>query len=398
MSSFHFKGSISASKSILNRLLVIRSYAPDLVIEGNSKADDVMKMKSALAHLEKGEPADCGSAGTTLRFLALRASRMPGTHHLAGTLRLFERPQTETARILEQLGCEVQFGPQRLTIRSKGWQPRSNMVVVDRSVSSQFASAVFLNAWNLEHDLSVRFSGDQVSESYLQMTLALVNLVGLDVRKIDNETYLIPAGRQPRAMAISAELDVSSAFAVAALAIAGRGEAVFENWPDQSLQADATFPQILAKLGCDIDRSERNLCVALKPESVLRPIDWDLGTSPDLFPVLAVLCGFAEGRSRLYGAPHLVHKESSRIEKSAELLRMMGRKTRNIPGGLEIDGSAQALSRGDVRKYDTDHDHRLAMAAAVARSAGLNVEIADPQVVTKSFPEFWTILEQGVAN
>jgi 3-phosphoshikimate 1-carboxyvinyltransferase len=113
--------------------------------------------------------------------------------------------------------------------------------------------------------------------------------------------------------------------------------------------------------------------------------------------VLATLCAFAEGKSILFGAPHLAHKESSRIEKIAEILRIAGRRCKVISGGLEIEGSARLTNsaRMDLTPYSTDHDHRLAMAAAVAQAGGVPLQIRGPEVVSKSFPEYWTCLAQG---
>ena len=398
MKPFHFKGVLSASKSILNRLLVIQSFSPSLEVVGESTADDVLKMKSALRQLLKGEPADCGSAGTTLRFLALRASRLPGTHHLSGSLRLFERPHEEISRLLAQLGCEAEIRLQRLTVRGTNWTHRVPEIVVDHSISSQFASALFLNAWNLPFDLRVKFEGVAVSEPYLQMTFELVKTAGMQLEITEPHVVVVKAGAQVSIQKLTAEIDVSSAFAVAALAAVSGGEAQIENWPQvgtRSLQPDAGFTNILARMGCRVQEAQ-TLLVNGPLNGALLAADCDLKECPDLFPVLAVLCAMADGTSRLFGAPHLAHKESDRIAKTAELVKALGRRARAIEGGLEIEGRS-LLRAPFVRAihFDTDHDHRLAMAAAVAKAAGAQIELTDRNVVTKSFPGFWEIFEKG---
>src|ERR1700722_19543828 len=95
-----FLGPIPASKSLLNRALIIRDYFPSLRLRGDSDCEDVRHMRTALQALAVGQPIDCGDGGTVLRFLALRASRLPGEHRLTGSPRLFSRPQEELARIL----------------------------------------------------------------------------------------------------------------------------------------------------------------------------------------------------------------------------------------------------------------------------------------------------------
>ncbi len=421
---FLFRGKIPASKSILNRLLILNSFDPLFEVGGESVADDVVKMKYALAailsgdkdqHNMHGVTADCGAAGTTLRFLALRASRIPGTHHLTGTLRLFERPQDELVRLIAQLGCTAELGPQRLTIRGAGWSFGEHGVEIDRSVSSQFASALLLSAWDLPMDLHIRFAGELVSDSYFTMTKELVRRAGMKFVEPSPRELIVRAFSRIQPQQVQAESDLSSAFAVAALAVAVGGSAEILDWPSQSLQPDRVFIDILRAMGVDleekIEMQGRSLHVSSRLTATLAPIEWDLKEAPDLFPVLSVLCALANGRSRLFGAPHLAHKESNRIIKSAELVEMVGGVARVIAGGLEIDGSMQKRSLSgetsprassqsnednifsliNKKSFSTDHDHRLAMAAAVACAAGAPIEILEPQVVNKSFPEFWNI-------
>lgn len=387
MTSFDYRGRIPGSKSILNRALILQSFSPLIEVLDDSQADDVVKMKSALRQLANGEVADCGAAGTTFRFIAFRASRMKGTHDLTGSPRLFERPQSEIARVLSQLGCEVSFGSQRVTIRSEGWQWPSEGVTIDQGISSQFASALILSAWNLSEDLKIRLAGESVSAGYLQMTLDLVAKAGMRWVRTDANTIVIPAGAELTAKRFAVESDLSSAFAVAALA-AVKGRAVLLDWPETSLQPDSVFVSVLERMGVRIERRSGELFIE-KPREPLGPIEFDLRHSPDLFPILSVLCGLARGRSRLVGAPHLIHKESDRVAKSAELLQKMNRRTTAIPGGLEIEGRPEVTSH--TFEYDPDHDHRLAMAGAVARAAGFRIQILRPEVVNKSFPEFWEI-------
>ncbi|MGE3388352.1 MAG: 3-phosphoshikimate 1-carboxyvinyltransferase, partial [Bdellovibrionales bacterium] len=122
MSGFSFVGALPSSKSLFNRALLVQSFAPHLRLVGHSQADDVEAMRRALQQMKSHLPIDCGSAGTVLRFMALRAAREPGRHHLYGSKRLFERPQQELNKILSQLGCEVELTEEHLKLRSWGWK------------------------------------------------------------------------------------------------------------------------------------------------------------------------------------------------------------------------------------------------------------------------------------
>src|SRR5215469_7307474 len=97
-----FIGHVPASKSILNRALILQSFEPDLKIYGVSDSDDVVKMKAGIKALKDQAMIDCGEGGTVLRFLALRASREKGRHKLTGSARLINRPQGELVKILSE--------------------------------------------------------------------------------------------------------------------------------------------------------------------------------------------------------------------------------------------------------------------------------------------------------
>ena len=389
---FTFSGEVPASKSMLNRLRVIQSHTNpgDYRIQGDSDARDVIHMKAGLEALRRGEIADCGEGGTVLRFLAFRASRLPGRHGLTGSPRLFSRPLGPLLAILEHLGVKARFSrPEApsLVIESDGGWSCTEPVPVDRSRSSQFASGILLNAWNLPSPLTLEFTGTAVSQAYLDMTRVLVERSGLELGAVDSGLH-IAAGQGVKPGTYRAEPDLSSSFSLAAAAVvAGRAE--FLHFPGESLQPDRVFVDILRAMVVAVDHAGEVLTVERAER--LRPVDWNLGDSPDLFPVLAVLAALAEGQSRLHGAPHLGHKESDRIQKTAELLQAMGRTFQHLDGGLLIEGEGLKVKGAPVT-FDPDQDHRLAMAAGVARKAGFPIRVMDPGVVKKSFPGFWSCI------
>ncbi len=131
-SGFSFRGRIPPSKSSMNRWLCVGSYARQFQIEGDSRCDDVVKMRSALAALLRGDDADCGAAGTVLRFLAFRASRLPGRHVLRGSSRLFSRPQSELVNVLSKLGVRTELLSDRIVVESAGWRDPGAEISVDR--------------------------------------------------------------------------------------------------------------------------------------------------------------------------------------------------------------------------------------------------------------------------
>lgn len=390
---FHFRGQIPPSKSVLNRLLLVQAHAPvgtvrlPALAPDSEQCDDVRAMARALAQLHAGQRADCGEAGLVLRLALAYASRRPGVHRLGGSARLMERPHTPLFAPLAQLGVRVsanhdEHGP-LLVVESEGWREPRGPIRLDRSVSSQFGSALLLNAWHLDFPLELQMEGDAVSGGYFAMSLEIARRVGMTIESARADRYGIAAHTRPRASTLAVEPDLSSAFAVAALgAVAGYAE--IQGFPSNSLQPDRVFPALLAEMGVDVVREADRLIVHRAEK--LRPLRASLGDAPDLFPVLATLCALAPGESVLAGAPHLVHKESDRIAATVRLLARMGRQAEALPDGLRIlPGSVPTSDGGD---FDPVHDHRMVLAATVAQAAGFPIRLKTVDPIDKSFPEF----------
>lgn len=386
MFDFHFHGEISSSKSIFNRALIVQSYFPELELLGFSECDDVRFMRSAIEQLKNRTQIECGEGGTTFRFLALRASRIPGDHILVGSQRLMQRPHQGLLDLLSQLGVHAKLQDNKLIMSGEGWKAPEKPLLVDTNESSQYASSLVLNSWLLDFSLEFELVGEKVSESYFVLTLEMLKQLGMQMHK-SGEGFQIPSLQKINQPSWTVETDLSSAFTVAtAGALAGSARIV--HFPFQSLQPDLAFLKIFEVMNIPIQRSAAGLHVTRQPH--LKSVNWNLSQSPDLFPVLAVLCSWAEGVSTLYGAPHLTKKESNRIAKVAELLRLVGVKHDVKPDGMIIEGNPQQVLVSDA-KFNPDKDHRMVMAALLMKIKGHQILIEEPQVINKSFPEFWEI-------
>ncbi len=395
MTPFFFKGSVSASKSLMNRALLAQSYSSEFEVRGDSQCDDVQKMREGLRSLLDGNEIDCGEGGSVLRFLALRASRVKGKHRLKGSVRLFARPLGALLEILDQFGVEYEVGPTHLEIESQGWRQSPTPIVIDRSLSSQFASGVLFNSWELPFPLVLHWSGQTVSDGYWNMSLTLASRLGMKWElSSDSHSLLIPSSQKIHASNYSVELDLSSAFALAALA-AVSGSLSLSGFPEESLQPDAIFVDILKKMGVPITLNQGVLQV--HQATSLKPIEWNLSQSPDLFPVLSVLCALADGTSLLMGAPQLEYKESNRIQEIAKLLTLLNRRFDLRPDGLTIYGSQEKWPEARS-SFSCANDHRLAMAAQIAIQSGASMDLIGREVVFKSFPEYWAIVQGGRAQ
>jgi 3-phosphoshikimate 1-carboxyvinyltransferase len=112
----------------------------------------------------------------------------------------------------------------------------------------------------------------------------------------------------------------------------------------------------------------------------------DVPAMIDELPLVALLCAFADGESRITGAGELRVKESDRIRTTAELINNLGGDCAELPDGLIIRGKPK-LRGGDVDSY---LDHRIAMTAAVGMIASENGgKLSRPECCAISFPDFY---------
>lgn len=380
---------ISSSKSLMNRALILQSYFPSLEIEGYSKSEDVLNLKESLKNIGSKNELYVGEGGTTLRFLALRVSRFPGTWILRGKDSLFRRPQSGLAQLMNQLGIESHWHENFVEIFSEGWKIPQETIPIDVKDSSQFATSLLLNACDLPMDLKFSIDKNQNSESYFDLSLQFYREMGLDILEtLPNEVqrvFSIAARQKPKKQSVKVEIDLSSAFSIASLAALHQNIEI-KNFPFDSAQPDLEFLNVFRKMGISSQKKEQSLIV--KQTKALIPVEVDLKNCPDLFPVLAALCSQSSGVSRLKGARQLIHKESNRLFKTKELLDLCQIPNRLLEDGLEISGCSVLQNTSDII-FNPASDHRMAMAAAVMKSLGYKIKILHPEVVDKSFPEFW---------
>ena len=387
MNELHFVGKVSASKSQMNRALIVQSFFPHLNIEGSSQCEDTVFMNKALKDFQNGaEEIDCGEAGTVLRFLALRVSRQKGHYILKGSKRLFSRPQNDLLKTLMQLGCDVEMGESYLKINSYGWKPQGDGLHVSQKQSSQFLSALLLSAWELPQPLFIhKHSEATVSQSYLNLTLSFLGTLGMTI-KYSKDGYFIDKGQSISVASFKLEPDMSSCFALSCHALL-RGSARIQDFPHHSVQPDFAFINLLKLMGAEIYYKENTLVV--KKTEKLKPMAIEFNDIPDMFPMTAALFGFLPEESKLYGASHLAYKESHRVENSIKLLNAVGRKAHPWKDGLIIEKGEPNPNMKPI-VFDEDQDHRMAMAASLYMAMGYPITLNNPYVVNKSYPEFWS--------
>lgn len=396
--SFTFVGEIESSKSLMNRALIVKSFFPELRIKGKSSCDDVQNLAKSLEQMayHPKVPLLTGYGGTTFRFLIARLTREVGSFSVNVPRKLQSRPHEPLLEALKRLGAQLQWTPKGIEIQSKGWSMPEGRVNVGAKESSQFLSALVLSSWQLEKNLSLQFTTPVASESYLKMTLDFLRSLGMEINSSQDGLIKIPSGQRLIVDSYDCEPDMSSCFAVAAFA-AINGRCQIQSFPKVSLQPDFKFISIFQKMGIPVECTNGSLIV--QSSESLQPLSIDLGETPDLFPVLSVLASQASGKSTFTGLENLIHKESNRLQKTAELLTLM-KVEYQWDGGRSfiVHGKSKTQNHLDEKNnlkasFDPDEDHRMVMAAALAKKIGFPIEILDAHHVAKSFPNFFTAVQ-----
>lgn len=395
MKGFYFLGPGPFSKSLLNRALTVKSWFPEFSIKGGSRCRDILIMEKAAADInsrqpEKAKKLFCGQSASALRFLALRVSRERGEFFLQAEPSLLRRPLHELSSLLAQLGAEARPEKTGWRIVSEGWAPQGDCVAAPSQTTSQCGSALALSSWQLKKGLWFSFSRLAASRSYFEMTLSFLRGLGMEIKESGDE-YYIPKGQKPKIFECRPERDKSCLFALGAWA-AFKGRAIFTSWEKRSLQPDSVFPSVLQSMGACAEESEGRLSISRAGR--LKPLSMDLSLCPDMFPLLAVLCARAEGESRLSGLRRQAFKESNRLKKTTELLHLSGIKTRLEEGALTVFGRAKwPEARPFV--FDCAQDHRMSMAAELARQMGAPLKIHGREAADKSFPDFFSLVSDS---
>ncbi|MFM7772095.1 MAG: 3-phosphoshikimate 1-carboxyvinyltransferase, partial [Acidimicrobiaceae bacterium] len=122
-------------------------------------------------------------------------------------------------------------------------------------------------------------------------------------------------------------------------------------------------------------------------EKPLRGIEMNMSQISDCVPTLAVVAMFAETPTRISGVGFIRKKESDRIGDLIGELRKLGANISETEDGMVIvPGALHGAT------LETHHDHRLAMAFTLIQHEVDGVVINNPEVVSKSWPNYFDVL------
>ena len=382
---------ITGSKSETNRLLLLKALYPNIVIENTSNSDDSEVMNAALTNITN--TVDVRHAGTAMRFLtAYFASKENSNVILTGSSRMKERPIKILVEALNQLGAKIEylendgFPP----IKIKGKKLTVSKVSLQTNVSSQYISALLLIAPSLQNGLELELIGEITSISYINMTLNLLQEIGVETSFIGNIIVVKPKTQNPKPKTQTVESDWSSAsyfYSIVALSKVGT-QIVLSSFKENSLQGDAILATIYQQMGVETHFEKGKITLIKNSKPINQNIKIDLNNAPDIAQTIAVTAfGLGIG-CQLTGLHTLKIKETDRLEALKKELSKLGAAISVTNESLRIEPSKSINSNQNIATYN---DHRMAMAfAPLALKTNINIENAE--VVSKSYPDFWNDL------
>lgn len=388
---------LPASKSISNRALILNALASRSQGDGAmasplvnlSDCDDTRVMVEAL----NGLPShiDIGAAGTAMRFLTALLATTPGERLITGSERMRQRPIRLLVDALRQLGASIRYRGEEgfPPLSVQGRQLEGGELEMAGHVSSQYISALLMIAPTLNRGLRLRLTGEMISRPYIEMTLGMMRDFGASVSWEGPVIDVAPTGYQRRPYRVESDWSAASYwFEMMALTDDAEARLVLPGLDEQSRQGDAVVREIFRPLGVHADFRDGDL-VLTKGSAPVSRLEYDFVNCPDLAQTVVVCCAVMGTHFRFTGLQSLKIKETDRIVALQTELRKLGYVV-GSRNDNELYWEGERCEPQAHPAIDTYADHRMAMAFAPAAHRFPQLVIRNPQVVTKSYPHFWS--------
>lgn len=378
---------LPASKSESNRALMIAAYggfAPDIQNLSDSKDTQILMDVLNGIYAREVDVKDCGTAA---RFLTTYLACHEGTWFLTGTDRMKQRPIKPLVDALMALGADIQYVEKQgsLPLQIYGKPIQGGKVTIDMTQSSQFASSLLLAAPMFPQGLELELHGELNSMPYLEMTLAMMRHFGADLERHDGMIIVKPKPYQPMSFKVSADWTAASYwYEMAALsdeceirlrslkvpepAIPEAHRRVEGPMGCRNLQGDSIIAEWMRHLGVGT-YIENDSIVLRKIPFEKRTLSFDFSHHPDLYPTMVATCAALQVEAEFLGLGNLGFKESDRVEAMRTELSKLGESPLH---------------------FSSHDDHRVVMALAPLTLRYGPVIFDHPEVVEKSYPNFWS--------
>ncbi|WNX83090.1 3-phosphoshikimate 1-carboxyvinyltransferase [Agathobaculum sp. NTUH-O15-33] len=337
-------------------------------------------------------PLYTGNSGTTTRLICGILAGQPFTVTVSGDASIQKRPMGRVIGPLREMGARIHGRDDNFCPLTLYPSELYGMEYTLPVASAQLKSAILLAGLYAEGQTTV--IEPTPSRDH---TERMFRALGVEIETNGNVITLDPP-EDLHAIDIAVPGDISSAaFFLAAGAIVPRSELTIRNVGVNPTRTGVI--DVLRAMGADITESNHldgaePVCDLTVRHSALHGTEIGGAIIPrliDELPVIAVAAAFAEGTTVIRDAAELKVKESNRIAAMVTELAKAGVDIEETADGMIIRGG-QTVHGADFATYG---DHRIAMSLAVlALAADGASRIADPEVVSISYPGFFDTLDR----
>ena len=399
--------SLPGSKSESNRALMIAAYggfSPE--VTNLSEAHDTVLLQQCLRQISSADTKarnviDCEDAGTVARFLLTYLACHEGEWLLTGTPRMRQRPMGALIDALQHLGADITCQDQQgfLPLLVKGRPISGGEVTINASQSSQFVSSLLLAAPCWKQGLKVHLDDATSSEPYIRMTMAMMRHFGASVDQAGKTITVQAKPYESHPFRVSSDWS-SASYWYEFAALSNSCDLLLKDLHDDTIQGDRSVSEMFVPLGVNTSfepDGARLTKATSNSNPVVEPLSFNVSDNPDLFPTLIVTCVALNRSVVFHGIRNLVLKESNRVDVMlAELSKLYTINYLVDDNSIIVYSSSPILINSYINTIliQTYSDHRVAMAFAplMTRYSGLVIE--HPEVVKKSYPQYWSEIQQ----
>lgn len=351
--------------------------------ENNQK---VWKIKGTGGELENktDEIINLGNSGTSLRLLTGLIAASDIKIALDGDSSLRGRPMGPLISALEKLKVTVNASEEgKCPLTVKG--PVEGGETVVNGQSSQYVSALLFSTPLAKNDTEINVININ-ERPYIDITLKWLDFLNIKYRaEEDYSKFVIKGGQKYTAFDVTIPADFSTAIFPLLGAAVTNGDIKIYNLDFSDKQGDKIAFDHFHRLGLNIDKKLTYVRVYNK-WPLLGEVEFNLNSTPDVLPAIAVAAAFASGKTILSNISHARFKETDRITAMSTELRKLGAKITELDDGMEIMSSGLKYTEKELNGYN---DHRIIMALTIA---GLGLEgetvINNAGAVSVTYPSF----------
>ena len=345
------------------------------------ESDDTITIENTIGSTVDGSMINAQNSGTTLRIATAIAALSGGTTELTGDDSLKKRPMRPILDSLEELGVNTESDGGKPPITIKG-KINGNYVNIKGDISSQFISALLIIGPRLDNGLTIEIDGDVVSKPYIDLTITTMKKFGAEVKVVESykkysvehqiykpTTFTIPSDFSNLALLLSANILLGDNLKI---------QISLGELP----QGDEEIIDILEKLGVIVTLDDHT--ITTRSPELLDGGKFDLSSTPDLLPALAILVLKCKSQIEIYNVKHARYKETDRIAIICKELQKIGVIISEKDDGM-------ILKKGDMLngvELDSHEDHRLFMAFSIVAMFVGDCIVTDPDSVDVSYPRF----------